>query len=57
MGAMPMLVVAATIESQVTPALGLSDGAKYGVAAVTGLLALAWWCLAGREKAKPAPAP
>jgi uncharacterized membrane protein SpoIIM required for sporulation len=57
MGAMPMLVVAATIESQVTPALGLSDGAKYGVAAVTGLLALAWWCLAGREKARPAPAP
>lgn len=57
MGAMPMLVVAAVIESQVTPALTLSDGAKYAVAVATGLLALAWWGLAGRERATPAPAP
>ncbi|HWI51651.1 MAG TPA: stage II sporulation protein M [Symbiobacteriaceae bacterium] len=49
MGSVPFFVIAAIIESQVTPALSLSDGAKYVVAVVTGLLGLAYWILPGRR--------
>lgn len=49
MGAIPFLIIAAIIESQVTPARGLTVGAKYGVAVLTGLAGLAYWVLAGRR--------
>jgi uncharacterized membrane protein SpoIIM required for sporulation len=57
MGSVPFFVVAATIEGFVTPSLNLSDGAKYLVAVVTGLLGLAYWTMAGRpRKADPTAA-
>lgn len=51
MGAIPFLVIAAIIESQVTPARSLTDIAKYGVAVGTGLLGLAYWLFPGRRAA------
>jgi uncharacterized membrane protein SpoIIM required for sporulation len=55
MGAVPFFVVAAVIEGFVTPALNLSDGAKYLVALVTGLLGLAYWTMAGRPRKEGGP--
>ncbi|HWI65246.1 MAG TPA: stage II sporulation protein M, partial [Symbiobacteriaceae bacterium] len=58
MGAIPFLIIAAIIESQVTPSRSFSDAAKYGVAVGTGLLGLCYWAFAGRRRrAKDAPAP
>ncbi|HYF94204.1 MAG TPA: stage II sporulation protein M [Symbiobacteriaceae bacterium] len=50
MGSVPFFVIAAIIESQITPALSLTDTAKYGVAAGTGLLGLAYWLFPGRRR-------
>lgn len=57
MGALPFFVVAAAIEGFVTPMTSLSEAGKYGVAAITFLLGLAYWLLPGRGRAKGAPAP
>jgi uncharacterized membrane protein SpoIIM required for sporulation len=51
MCAVPFLIIAAIIESQITPSRELSDAAKYGVAVLTGLAGLAYWVLPGRRKA------
>ncbi|MFZ5827758.1 MAG: stage II sporulation protein M [Bacillota bacterium] len=57
MGALPLFVVAAVIEGFITPMTTLSEAGKYGVAAVTGLLGLAYWLLGGRRKPDPTTAP
>lgn len=56
-GAIVFFVVAALIEGWVTPAQSLSAAVKYGIGAVTGSLALAWWLLAGRRGKEPTGAP
>lgn len=57
-GSLPFFLVAAAIEGFVTPS-ALSDAAKYGVALLTLLLALAYLMLPGRKQraatADPAP--
>lgn len=50
MGALPFFVIAAVTEGFVTPMMTLSEAAKYGVAAVTFLLGLGYWFLAGRSR-------
>lgn len=64
LGSLPFFLVAAAIEGFITPEGGLSEWGKYGVAAVTGALGLAYWLLAGRsapeaggEAPTTAPAP
>jgi uncharacterized membrane protein SpoIIM required for sporulation len=59
LGTLPLFVAAAIIEGWVTPMTSLPNGGKYGVAAVTLILGLAYWCLPGRggKKATAFPAP
>lgn len=51
-GAIPLLIIAATIEGFVTPMTSLPESGKYAVGLVTGVLAWTWFVRGGRQRPK-----